>query len=133
MNTDNTQHYTRVYHLTADLTVHAVLVEVVEEVSLLRLVDAGQHVLRVQQCPDYAHQLHSSAAAALGVVLNDDGDVVAEVETASSPAGIVHIVVVVVSVTAVSSSRTLQTLSRLSCLSSFDGGRKRPSQDFTQL
>ena len=61
MNTDNTQDYTGAYHLTGDLTVHAVLVEVVEEVSLLRLVDAGQHVLRVQQCPDYAHQLHSSA------------------------------------------------------------------------
>ena len=32
-------------------------VEMVEEVSLLRLVDAGQHVLGVQERPDDAHQL----------------------------------------------------------------------------
>ena len=36
-------------------------VEMVEEISLLRLVDAGQHVFRVQQSPDYAHQLDGSS------------------------------------------------------------------------
>ena len=40
---------------------HAVFVEVVEEVSLLRLVDTGQHILGVQQGSDDAHKLHRRA------------------------------------------------------------------------
>lgn len=40
--------------------VHAMLVEKVEKVRLLRLVDGGQHVLWVHQEPQNATQLHGS-------------------------------------------------------------------------
>ena len=43
---------------SSQLTVHAMFVEMIEEISLLRLVEAGQHVLGVQQGADDAHQLH---------------------------------------------------------------------------
>ncbi len=49
---------------------HAVLVEVVEEVRLLRLVDGSQHVLGVQQHPDDVSQLDSVAHFRIGVAIH---------------------------------------------------------------
>ena len=37
---------------------HAVLVEKVEEVSLLRLLRRGEHIFWVEEGPDDPHQLH---------------------------------------------------------------------------
>ena len=41
--------------------VHAVFVKVIEKVCLLRLVDAGEHVLRVEECAYDAHELDGAA------------------------------------------------------------------------
>ena len=47
--------------------VHAVFVKVVEEVGLLRFVDAGEHVLRVEEGPNDAHELDGAAHLGVGV------------------------------------------------------------------
>ena len=47
--------------------VHAVFVKVVEEVGLLRFVDAGEHVLRVEERPNDAHELDGAPHLGVGV------------------------------------------------------------------
>ena len=48
------------FSLMYPLAMHAVFVEVVEEVCFLRLVNTGQHVLGIQKRPDDTLQLDST-------------------------------------------------------------------------